>query len=81
MGMFDDLKNKANQALKETVNAAVNQMDQATQQNATMVEQSTAASRSLSRETAQLAERVGQFHVGEGSSRAEVARTPGRRAA
>jgi methyl-accepting chemotaxis protein len=39
-------------------------MDQATQQNAAMVEESTAASRSLSQETTQLAGLVGQFQVG-----------------
>jgi methyl-accepting chemotaxis protein len=46
------------------VNAAINQMDQVTQQNAAMVEQSTAASHSLSHETAQLSGLVGQFEVG-----------------
>jgi methyl-accepting chemotaxis protein len=43
------------------VNTAVNSMDQATQQNAAMVEQSTAASASLALEAARLAELVGQF--------------------
>ena len=47
----------------DEVNAAVNRMDQATQQNAAMVEQSTAASRSLSLETEQLAELIGEFRV------------------
>ena len=65
----------------QAVNSAVNQMDEATQHNATMVEESTAASRSLSKETAELADRVGQFHVGEGSSRLDSARAPARRAA
>ena len=46
------------------VNAAINQMDQATQQNAAMVEQSTAASHSLSQETVQLSGLIGQFQVG-----------------
>ncbi len=45
------------------VNTAVNQMDQVTQQNAAMVEQSTAASLSLSREAAELAELVGRFET------------------
>jgi methyl-accepting chemotaxis protein len=45
------------------VNTAINQMDQVTQQNAAMVEQSTAASHSLSQETAQLAGLIGQFRV------------------
>src|ERR1019366_410924 len=50
-------------ALQE-VNSAINQMDQATQQNAAMVEQSTAASHSLSQETTQLSGLIGQFQVG-----------------
>jgi len=46
------------------VNSAVNQMDQVTQQNAAMVEQSTAASHSLSREAEALAQSVSRFNVG-----------------
>jgi methyl-accepting chemotaxis protein len=46
------------------VNTAVNSMDQATQQNAAMVEQSTAASSSLAIEAAKLRELVGQFQLG-----------------
>jgi methyl-accepting chemotaxis protein len=46
------------------VNSAVNQMDQTTQQNAAMVEQSTAASASLATEADRLRELVGQFQVG-----------------
>ena len=45
------------------VNTAVNQMDQVTQQNAAMVEQSTAASHALAREATELAELMGQFRV------------------
>jgi methyl-accepting chemotaxis protein len=45
------------------VNTAVNDMDQVTQQNAAMVEQSTAASLSLSREAADLSQLVGRFQV------------------
>lgn len=44
---------------------AVNQMDQVTQQNAAMVEQSTAASLSLSREAAELADLVGRFETSQ----------------
>jgi methyl-accepting chemotaxis protein len=47
------------------VNAAMNQMDQVTQQNAAMVEESTAASHSLAGEAAELARLVGQFELGE----------------
>ncbi|MBO9708541.1 MAG: methyl-accepting chemotaxis protein [Caulobacter sp.] len=46
------------------VNAAVNQMDQVTQQNAAMVEQSTAASHALASEAAELERLIGRFQVG-----------------
>jgi methyl-accepting chemotaxis protein len=46
------------------VNSAVNQMDQTTQQNAAMVEQSTAASHSLASEAEELARLIGQFSIG-----------------
>ncbi len=45
------------------VNTAVNQMDQVTQQNAAMVEQTTAASHSLAREAEQLSKLVGRFRI------------------
>ena len=45
------------------VNTAVNQMDQITQQNAAMVEESTAASHSLAREAEQLSTMVDRFRV------------------
>ena len=47
------------------VNSAVNQMDQVTQQNAAMVEESTAASHSLAQEGDELARLVSQFKVGQ----------------
>ena len=47
------------------VNTAVNEMDQVTQQNAAMVEESTAASLSLSREASDLTQLVGRFQVSE----------------
>jgi methyl-accepting chemotaxis protein len=50
------------------VNAAVNQMDQVTQQNAAMVEQATAASHGLSGEAQELSRLVGQFRIGESAS-------------
>ncbi len=46
------------------VNAAVNQMDKVTQQNAAMVEQTTAASHSLAAEAEELARLVAQFQTG-----------------
>lgn len=58
------------------VNTAVNQMDQATQQNAAMVEQSTAASHSLTQESEQLARLVGKFQLSSGASDASPERAP-----
>ncbi|WP_367118000.1 methyl-accepting chemotaxis protein [Brevundimonas sp.] len=51
----------------QQVNTAVNQMDQVTQQNAAMVEESTAASHSLSQEAESLANSVSRFRIGDGS--------------
>ncbi|ANL31512.1 methyl-accepting chemotaxis protein (plasmid) [Rhizobium phaseoli] len=50
------------------VNVAVNQMDQTTQQNATMVQQSTAASDSLAQEAQKLRELVAQFRLDDAAS-------------
>jgi methyl-accepting chemotaxis protein len=56
------------------VNTAVNQMDQVTQQNAAMVEESTAASHALAQEAEQLQRAVSRFQVEGGSYRgSEVA--------
>ncbi len=55
------------------VNTAVNQMDQVTQQNAAMVEESTAASRVLADEAQELARLVARFKV-NGAQAAPVAR-------
>ena len=52
------------------VNTAVNQMDQFTQQNAAMVEQSTAASHSLSQETDELVRLTSRFSLEPGERRA-----------
>lgn len=46
------------------VNSAINQMDQVTQQNAAMVEESTAASHSLTQEADELMGLVARFRVG-----------------
>jgi methyl-accepting chemotaxis protein len=48
----------------DQVNTAVNQMDQVTQQNAAMVEETTAASHSLAGEADALSRLVGQFRIG-----------------
>jgi methyl-accepting chemotaxis protein len=65
------------------VNTAINQMDQVTQQNAAMVEESTAASHSLAGEAQSLAELVGQFrtHEAKGAGQAHRTAAPARRPA
>jgi len=50
------------------VNTAVNQMDQVTQQNAAMVEESTAASHSLAKEAGELSELASKFDIGSGAA-------------
>jgi methyl-accepting chemotaxis protein len=51
-------------ALRE-INTAVSHMDQVTQQNAAMVEQTTAASHALAQETEILSQSVGQFQLSD----------------
>jgi methyl-accepting chemotaxis protein len=55
------------------VNKAINQMDQMTQQNAAMVEQSTAASHALEQETDELARLTSRFRLDKGSKAAAPA--------
>jgi methyl-accepting chemotaxis protein len=62
------------------VNMAVNQMDQTTQQNAAMVEQSTAASASLAQEAQKLRELVRQFKLDDAVSKQSAAPRPTARA-
>jgi methyl-accepting chemotaxis protein len=63
------------------VNTAINQMDQVTQQNAAMVEQSTAASHSLSQETAELSRLTNFFQTdNRGAQAAAPSRPPPRSA-
>lgn len=70
MGEINGLVSEIAQAAQEQstgleqVNVAVNQMDQVTQQNAAMVEESTAASHALARETTTLSELMAQFRLG-----------------
>jgi methyl-accepting chemotaxis protein len=58
--------------LKE-INTAVNTMDQGTQQNAAMVEETTAAAHSLAREAEQLFQLLGQFNIGNGGGQTRKA--------
>ena len=56
------------------INAAVDRMDQITQENAGMAEEATAASRSLAGETAQLGDLVRQFDVGKAGGEVKMRR-------
>ncbi|MFT3731524.1 MAG: globin-coupled sensor protein [Hyphomicrobium sp.] len=56
----------------QEINTAINDMDKTTQQNASMVEQTTAACHSLTAETIQLSELVGQFKVNDTFSAAAL---------
>ncbi|WP_267397443.1 MULTISPECIES: methyl-accepting chemotaxis protein [unclassified Sphingomonas] len=59
----------------QQINTAVSEMDGVTQQNAAMVEEATAAARSLSTEADQLARQVAQFNLGSGASMAPAAKS------
>ncbi|MFC5394267.1 methyl-accepting chemotaxis protein, partial [Bosea vestrisii] len=66
----------------QEVNTAVNEMDQATQQNAAMAEQSTAASQALAQEADRLAALVAYFSLEAPElSREQGMRSSGRYAA
>ncbi|MBY5326293.1 methyl-accepting chemotaxis protein [Rhizobium leguminosarum] len=60
------------------VNVAVNRMDQTTQQNATMVQQSTAASNSLAQEAQKLRELIAQFRLDDAVSQSSALRSTAR---
>ncbi|WP_137155861.1 PAS domain-containing methyl-accepting chemotaxis protein [Rhizobium sp. FKL33] len=64
VGAIVEASKEQSTGLKE-INTAVNTMDQGTQQNAAMVEQTTAAAHSLAREAEQLFALLGQFNIGE----------------
>ena len=49
------------------INIAVNEMDQVTQENAAMIEQTTAAAESLKSEAVEMSALMGQFRTGDGS--------------
>ena len=63
------------------VNSAVNQMDQVVQQNAAMVEQSTAAAHSLTQETSELSHLISRFRVSRVAQTRAPAAAPAPRAA
>ena len=47
------------------VNTTIGQMDRATQQNATMVEEATATTHSLAQKAGELADAIGRFQLGQ----------------
>jgi methyl-accepting chemotaxis protein len=62
----------------DQVNTAVNQMDQVTQQNAAMVEETTAASHSLASEADALSRLVSQFKIAQQAQAQSAPRKPAR---
>ncbi|WP_377291280.1 methyl-accepting chemotaxis protein [Rhizobium sp. SG2393] len=73
-GLIRQISNSAGEqavGLKE-INAAVNQMDQVTQQNAAMVEETTASSMALNEEASRLAELVARFRISAAQGRMET---------
>jgi methyl-accepting chemotaxis protein len=73
-GMASD--NQAQASAISQISVAVGTMDQATQQNAAMVEETSAAARNLNAESEALAEKAGAFNVGDNSRAAKIAIQP-----
>jgi methyl-accepting chemotaxis protein len=65
----------------QEINTSVNAMDQGTQQNAAMVEESTAASHTLATEATALANLLGQFKLTDTGGYSAVSASPAPRAA
>jgi methyl-accepting chemotaxis protein len=59
--------NKAQSVAVTQINSAVGGLDQSTQQNAAMVEETSAAARSLTSEVSALAEQATRFKIGDGA--------------
>ena len=57
----------------DEVNTAVNQMDQITQQNAAMVEESTAATHSVSQDSKGLTTKIARFNLGQAATQRQAA--------
>ncbi len=76
--------NQAQSTAITQISVAIGTMDQSTQQNAAMVEQTSAAARNLSGEVAALSEQASRFNVGNGTrpvtARTQVPATPARAA-
>ncbi|QHL91816.1 HAMP domain-containing protein [Sphingomonas changnyeongensis] len=73
--------NEAQASAITEISSAVASMDQATQQNAAMVEQTSAAARTLTTEVAAMTAKAGQFHTGRAPARRpQAAAVPAARA-
>ncbi|QQV78948.1 methyl-accepting chemotaxis protein [Sphingomonas aliaeris] len=59
--------NQAQSAAITQISSAIGTMDQSTQQNAAMVEETSAAARNLATEVGHLAEQAGRFTIGQGA--------------
>lgn len=58
----------------EDISATINEMDKTTQQNAAMVEETTAASHSMSEETSRLSDLISEFEIGRAHGQSAVLR-------
>jgi methyl-accepting chemotaxis protein len=74
-GLINEIARSSNEQATglNQVNAAVNQMDQVTQRNAAMVEQTNAAAAGLLREAEQLGASIARFKMGKKPRRPEAA--------
>ncbi|MHA6721366.1 methyl-accepting chemotaxis protein, partial [Sphingomonas sp. RS6] len=61
--------NQAQSTAITQISTAIGTMDQSTQQNAAMVEQTSAAARNLTSEVASLADKAARFDIGSGQAR------------
>lgn len=74
-GIADSAKEQANTL--QQINTAVNQMDQVTQQNAAMAEETTASTHMLNEQSDELMLLVGKFQVARGGNGLAAAEAPG----
>ncbi len=68
--------NQAQSSAITQISVTIGTMDQSTQQNAAMVEETSAAARNLASEVGSLADQAGRFKVAQGDGRASSGRRP-----
>jgi methyl-accepting chemotaxis protein len=73
------LDNQAQSTAITEVSAAIDTMDRSTQQNAAMVEETSAAARNLAGEVTQLADQASRFRVSNGTATGARSTTSARR--